>query len=216
MVNHDTGVMARNLYFSRITAHLLKAGFDPKALYLDFAGGYGIFTRLMRDYGYNFYWSYRYAENLVARGFEYKEKLQKPALITAFEVLEHLSGPLAEIEDMFQHSENLLFTTRLVPEPVPAPEDWWYYSFEGGQHIALYTKAALQKIAARFGKHLQTNGKSVHLLSAKPMSNLQFKWALIRSGVEMKIWSGLGLSSKTETDMDEIIRNNFNEDKLNE
>ncbi len=45
---------------------------DP---FLDYAGGYGVFTRLMRDIGFDFYWHDPYTQNLFANGFEKDIKL---------------------------------------------------------------------------------------------------------------------------------------------
>jgi hypothetical protein len=53
----DTGIMSRNIHLSKITTLILYFFFDKNNKFLDFAGGYGIFTRLMRDIGFDFYWS---------------------------------------------------------------------------------------------------------------------------------------------------------------
>jgi hypothetical protein len=71
----DTGVMSRNLSLSQISTIVINIYFDKKKAFLDFAGGYGVFTRLMRDIGFNFYWEDKYSSNLVARGFEYKKNI---------------------------------------------------------------------------------------------------------------------------------------------
>ena len=68
----DTGIMVRNLYLSKITTLIIYFLFDKNKKFLDYAGGYGIFVRLMRDIGFDFYWYDKYSENLLARGFEYK------------------------------------------------------------------------------------------------------------------------------------------------
>jgi hypothetical protein len=57
----DTGIMQRNLYLSKITAFILLLFFDCRKKFLDYAGGYGVFVRLMRDYGFDFYWYDKYA-----------------------------------------------------------------------------------------------------------------------------------------------------------
>ena len=68
----DTGIMSRNLYLSQLSTLILYYFFDKNAKYLDYAGGYGIFVRLMRDIGFDFYWYDKYSKNLLVRGFEYK------------------------------------------------------------------------------------------------------------------------------------------------
>ena len=50
--------------------------FNKNVAYLDVDGGYGMLTRLMRDYGFHFYWTDPYCQNILARGFEV-EKVQK-------------------------------------------------------------------------------------------------------------------------------------------
>ena len=132
----DTGIMSRNIGSSKITATILYFLFDPQGKYLDFAGGYGIFTRLMRDIGFDFYWHDLYSPNLVARGFESKSISLKYELITSFESLEHFVEPIKEIESMIKFSDNILFSTELLPSTLPKPEEWWYYALEGGQHIS--------------------------------------------------------------------------------
>ena len=65
----DTGIMHRNLRLCRITSVLIYFLFEKEANFIDYAGGYGIFTRLMRDIGFNFFWHDPYTVNLIARGF---------------------------------------------------------------------------------------------------------------------------------------------------
>ena len=59
-------------------------------LNFNYAGGYGIFTRMMRDIGFDFYWLDKYADNLLTNGFEYNKKIHKKIeAITSFESFEH-------------------------------------------------------------------------------------------------------------------------------
>ena len=52
----DTGYMSRNIYLSRVSSVLIYLFFNRKARFIDYGGGYGVFVRLMRDIGFNFYW----------------------------------------------------------------------------------------------------------------------------------------------------------------
>jgi len=72
--------------------------------------------------------------------------------VCAFEVLEHLADPVVGLADLMSLSENIFFSTCLVPEPAPSLADWWYYSPSSGQHISFYTMESLRILAARFGK----------------------------------------------------------------
>jgi len=65
----DTGLIQRNLHIAERLAPLLYFLFDHKAPYLDVAGGYGMLVRLMRDIGFDFYWSDKYCRNLFAECF---------------------------------------------------------------------------------------------------------------------------------------------------
>jgi len=90
---NDTGLMQRNLHFSRVLSTVLYFLFDAKAKYLDYAGGYGIFTRLMRDNGFDFYWSDPYCENILVKGFECENANTKSfLLLSAFEVFGRAVG----------------------------------------------------------------------------------------------------------------------------
>ena len=94
----DTGIMSRNIMFSKLTTVIFSILLNRNASFLDFGGGYGILTRLMRDKGFNFYWHDQYAKNLVARGFEGKTIEKKYEAITSFENFEHFENPIEEIE----------------------------------------------------------------------------------------------------------------------
>lgn len=168
----DTGILDRNIYFSKVVSSLIYFFFDKEGVFLDYAGGYGIFTRLMRDIGFDFYWSDKYSQNLLARGFEYKKikKAQVEAL-TAFEVFEHLVDPLEEINKMLAVSENIFFSTKLLPEPVP--EDWWYFGFNHGQHIAFYSRDTLTFIANKNGLRFYSFGE-IHLFTRKKINPFLF------------------------------------------
>jgi hypothetical protein len=51
------------------------------------------------------------------------KKNEKVALLTAFEVFEHLDEPIKDINTMFEQSDNILFSTLLIPNPTPRIEE---------------------------------------------------------------------------------------------
>jgi hypothetical protein len=168
----DTGYMQRNLWLSPKNTILLSLFFDKNGKYLDYAGGYGVFTRMMRDIGFDFYWDDKYTANLFARGFEYRgEPIQA---ITTFESFEHFVNPLDEIEKMLSISKNIIFSTELLPNPIPKPEDWWYYGLDHGQHISFYSEKTFEFIAKNYNLNYANSG-GLHLLTEKKISNLQLK-----------------------------------------
>lgn len=161
----DTGLIQRNVYLSKKVAVLLYFIFGKNENYLDYAGGYGLFTRLMRDIGFNFYHSDPYTQNLFAKGFEDNNTTNYKAL-TAFEVFEHFVNPIDEIMKMLKRTNNIIFTTELLPNPIPMPDEWWYYGLEHGQHVAFYSMRTLQMIAQKFALKFYSNGR-IHLFTEK-------------------------------------------------
>lgn len=169
----DLGPVNRAITGARIVESVIVLAFDPNAKFIDWGGGYGVFTRLMRDKGYDFYWRDAYCENLFAKHFV-ADADHGYELMTCFEVFEHLVQPMAEIEAMLKLSPNILFTTELPQARLKNATEWWYLTPEHGQHVAIYSVAALRFIADRFGLHLNTDGSALHLLSQKPVSGKAF------------------------------------------
>lgn len=162
----DTGYLSRNIYLSKKLTVLLGLFFDKKAKFLDYAGGYGVLVRLMRDIGFDFYWNDKYTQNIFARGFE-GGLLDNYEAITTFESFEHFAEPIKEIENMLLISKNIIFTTELLPSPVvPYPDKWWYYGLEHGQHISFYSEKTLNYIAKKYNLFLYKVG-SIHLFTQK-------------------------------------------------
>jgi 2-polyprenyl-3-methyl-5-hydroxy-6-metoxy-1,4-benzoquinol methylase len=171
----DLGPVNRAITSSKLIEGLILSTFDKAARFIDYGAGYGVLVRLMRDRGFDFYWQDAYCANLFAKHFV-AEAGTTFELLTAFEVFEHLVDPLTEIKSMLDYSNNLLFSTLLVPQRAQTVTDWWYFAPEHGQHVAFYTVEALQVIAKIFNLHLCTDGIGTHLLSRKPASNRLFRF----------------------------------------
>ena len=130
----DTGILQRNYNSCNNVINIINKNFNALAKFLDYGGGYGIFVRLMRDRGFDFYWYDKFCKNLFAKYFEIKEDLNliknKFELITALELFEHLKNPLLEVQKMLSYSDTILFTTELLPENNEKLKDWWYLAPE--------------------------------------------------------------------------------------
>lgn len=165
----DTGIIDRNVNLAAKLSVLIYFFFDKKKNFLDASGGYGILTRLMRDHGFNFLWSDKYCENIFAKGFEYtSEKVSSLELVTLFEVLEHVEEPLEFIKELFEkkNTKTLVFSTCLFPNGNPPKLDWWYYSFQEGQHISFYSQKTFSTIAKKLELNFYSLG-SFFILTKK-------------------------------------------------
>ena len=156
---------------ANVTKVIIALFFDSKGRFIDYAGGYGLFVRLMRDNGFDFLWNDKYCRNIFASGFESPEPCQeKIELVTAFELFEHLVDPAAELNRILSYSRNLFFSTQLLPQPTPQPGTWWYYGVEHGQHVGFHTRESLACLAKRFGLNFYSNGAWLHLFTEKRIS----------------------------------------------
>ena len=171
----DTGILMRNIGARRIVATFLHLSGVRGEPCLDFAGGYGIFTRLMRDVGFQFYWTDIYAENLVARGFEWRDSLGPPRVVTAFEVMEHFVNPLEEFRKIAELGADwIIVSTMLHPGERPTP-DWDYISTQSGQHVAFYRKDTLERLGRETGYPHVIPGPFLHIFARKPFPVWRWK-----------------------------------------
>lgn len=194
----DTGYVLRNVYLSRKVMVLFYFLFGDKHTYLDYAGGYGVFSRLMRDYGFNFLLSDRYTPNLFMKGFEYTN--EKIKALTCFECFEHFSDPDKEIAELFSLSSNIFFSTALFSGEVVPPETWEYYGLHHGQHVGFYSQKTLSYIAQKYGVHVYSNGDSLHLFTKKNISRYYFRLLLSLTTFQVDVLLRKLLKSKTGTD----------------
>lgn len=163
----DTGHIQRNIVISRKLTVLLTLFFNRGKKFVDYAGGNGILVRMMRDIGFNYFWTDKYANNLFASGFELdSDCLEEVGAITAIECFEHFVDPIKEIESLLQISKNIIFTTELLPSKVPKPNDWWYYTLERGGHISFFSKKTFEYIANKYGLYY-SHFDGVHVLTEK-------------------------------------------------
>lgn len=178
----DIGYVARNIELAERAESVISNGFDKTGRFLDFGGGYGMLVRLLRDRGLDFYRDDPYCDNLFARGFDRTGADSGYELVTAFEVAEHLPNPIDGFGAMLRRSDSVLFSTRLLPDPPPAPGEWWYYAVETGQHLSLYTNSALAALANRFNIGFASSSSGdLHLLTNNRRALRRFRFAARRN-----------------------------------
>lgn len=204
----DIGLPFRNELIRDKLVKILPKHFKTDAKYLDYAGGYGLLTRFMRDKGFNFYHTDKYCKNLFSEYFDLSDLPQntKFEVVTAFEVFEHLANPLAEIEVLNQYSDNILFSTELQPNnSINSVDDWWYFIPETGQHLALYSLKSLQFIADKLGYNFYTDEKELHLftktkLSGNPFLNEKYPFFIRKMIKYINIYN-----SKTQINLESLL-----------
>ena len=207
----DTGIVQRNIRIARKLSSLLYVFAEKSCRGADVAGGYGLLVRLMRDYGFNFYWDDKYCKNVLARGFEADIAGGEFGVVTAFEVLEHLDNPLSFISESLERYRASIFVfSTLTYESDRVPErDWWYYSFATGQHICFYTKETLRTIAERLGLHFYSYG-DLHVMSKSRLPRWLVCVALGPAANLLSVLARRRLGSKTFADhtymMDKLKR----------
>ena len=173
----DLGLLSRNLILKQEVARIIDCCFPESKIMLDFAGGYGVLVRLMRDSGFNFYRQDLYCENIFAKGFDIEDiSIKRFDVVTAFEVFEHFENPIQEIEKIFSFSDTIIFSTDLIPDENNQLEDWWYISPEIGQHIAFYSKKTFQYIAKKYNKNYYYKEKNIHVITSKTFNKDQINY----------------------------------------
>ena len=184
----DLGYATRNILSRDIVSSIIKCLFKGKASFLDYGGGYGLFVRLMRDWGYDFYHHDLYCKNLFSEHFSAEDSTcDKFELVTAFEVFEHLNSPMEEIDKMLSYSDSIFFSTELQPKSIKSADDWWYFSPDIGQHISFFSKKTLNVIAEIKKINVLSDNKSFHLLSKEKKNNIKFLSSVYKVRVKNKI-----------------------------
>ena len=202
----DTGYVERNLYYSKIITILFGIIFKKNSKFLDYAGGYGLFVRIMRDIGLDYYWDDKYTKNIFSTFFEFENDIIVEA-ITVFEAFEHFNNPIEEIEKILMISKNIFFSTEILPKPIPKPEEWWYYGLEHGQHISFYSSKTLDYISNKYGLYYY-NINNLHIFSKRKL-NIFFLKLLLFNKFYLFRFLKFKLKSKTLRDH-KLIKDSLN------
>lgn len=198
IIDSDTGILSRNIVLADITALIVLFFSNKKHKILDYAGGYGLLTRHLRDIGLDCFWSDKYSKNIFAKGFSLQKNKHYP-IVTAFEVLEHLPDPIKEIKQIIKRCRPQIFIFSTTLHQGSPDKDWWYFVPQGGQHISLYTKKSLQILAKETGFKFSTNGRNIHAFSRKKIPNIFFRGILLLRPL-LKLLLPVFYQSKTFSD----------------
>lgn len=138
----DTGLVARNLLIAGQLPYLFDGLVGKSDLIVDYGGGTGLLTRLLRDMGYNAVAYDKFGKPLFVDAFHISSMDGvKCKVLLASEVLEHFDHPKEEIAVMLGATDLLVFTTDLYQGQ---GEDWHYLAPFTGQHVFFWSKKALE------------------------------------------------------------------------
>lgn len=157
----DIGAIDRCLIVADFVDSLMSASSMKGPRILDWGGGYGVLTRILRDRGHDAVVSDPYVHPIFARNFTDRDD-SRFDLIVLSEVLLHLTDPVRTLQDLFLRTSNVLVTAVIAPENVDST--WWYLMPDTGQHVALFARESLQAMADRLGVRLTSDGRFFHLL----------------------------------------------------
>lgn len=120
------------------------------ARHLDYGGGNGLLSKLLRESGWNSRSYDPFADKAVQL-----EELGKFDLITAFEVFEHVPDVrrlLADLKSLLSDNGLILFSTLLSDGNIHPNQriSWWYAAPRNG-HISLFSRGALSRLAGNGG-----------------------------------------------------------------
>ena len=180
----DTGAVHRCIWFSwEVSAFLACFGVSPDVPCLDWGGGNGLFVRIMRDCGFNFFLQDKYVKNHYALNLTTDDHPQQDYVVsTCFEIFEHLPNPLTDLSAVFTPHVDLVIGSTAVFNDQGA--DWPYLAEQGGQHIFFYSAAGLELIARHFGMRLVSAG-GFHIFFREAPKTLSYGAENLRNFVEL-------------------------------
>ena len=171
----DTGIMERNRLLTLKVSNFYRKEIKTGKV-LDYGGGYGVLTRMLRDVGIDCVWYDKYTSNLFARGFEWNNG--RVELLLMMEVFEHFLDPVEELRKAFSYSNVVILSTILYSSEweslPPQKEDWWYYDFNSGQHIFFANIKTMQTIARMLDvEYYNING--LHVFSKSKINSMKIR-----------------------------------------
>lgn len=162
----DLGSVARCL----VVADFVTAVFPPHRngyTALDWGGGDGLLTRLLRERGINCVWQDPFAKPRFVGDAIYEPNSRVDVTVVS-EVFLHLTNPVLALRSLLSQSDVVIVTAMVPPKELDA--QWWYLMPETGQHVSFYSPAALEALANETNSRLCTDGRFFHVFSRRRLS----------------------------------------------
>jgi hypothetical protein len=168
--NSDVGLVQRSINVSRLIGTVLALNGHIGSNGIDWGGGTGLLTRLLRDQGfqclsYDKYASQQLASGFIASDFELQSK---KTFVTTIECIEHLEDPIGTLTQVVSNADLFIFTVEVLPAPTPNPASerpWFYFEPSAGQHITFPSKVGLDLYCKKLGFNFYTKIESLHIFS---------------------------------------------------
>jgi hypothetical protein len=162
----DIGSVARSLFvadFMTAVFPLRRSGYTV----LDWGGGDGLLTRLLRERGINCVWQDPFVKPRFVGAAIYEPSSRVDVTVVS-EVFLHLTDPVSVLRLLLSQSEVVIMTAVVPPKDITA--QWWYLMPETGQHVSFYPPPALQALATQTGSRLYTDGRFFHVFSRRKLA----------------------------------------------
>ncbi len=146
----DTGACQRSIDSALAMSALLEGlGFRKDRECLDFGAGIGLYARMMRDRGWNYFAYETYNAPYYMDKFTAEPGSRTWGLVSAFEVFEHLPDPAQTLDLILGAAEDYVFFSTELFEG--QGRDWHYPNPAEGQHVFFYSRKALESVARGHG-----------------------------------------------------------------
>lgn len=159
----DTGVVERCVDVANVLTAFMWRTRHGEAV--DFGGGIGLLSRLMRDRGFRFTSWDPISDYVLPLPPPNEDRVD---VITMIEVFEHLVDPLAVLSELMSRSDTVFISTHLIPAS-GILVDWTYLQPDTGQHIFFCSSITLKKIASLLNVSVTSNGENLHVFHRDPL-----------------------------------------------
>lgn len=153
----DQGAVSRSI-FSLPLAFAL-ANLSPTAGVLDYGGGVGLLSRMLRDLGINAYSYDRYVQGTLNPGFhlrDLRDVTDNINMVIAIEVLEHIVEIGEFVGAMLRLSPKIILTCTSVNDGQDI--SWPYLDKNHCQHVSVYSRKSLEILAEKMGMKIRFCG----------------------------------------------------------
>jgi hypothetical protein len=188
--NTDTGAASRSISVAKLVIAFFKLQHHLNNSGIDFGGGTGLLTRLLRDSGFKVTSFDPYSSQFFSSGFQatLQDLKKEKTFLLAIECIEHLENPFEIFQDVLSNKQFFMFTTETNSTPSQSPNSinpWRYFSPKEGQHISFASSMGLQFFRERLGFDHYVKINELHIFSRqkisrriKFISNTPYIWSI--------------------------------------